>query len=203
MRRTLCSCAIVIATVLVRPSVAAAQEKGQFGVTLAYPPAVGVIWHVADRVAVRPDFTFTQLTSDLISTTTITFGSQRQTMVTTSSSTNTAVGFGVAALVYLWKRDAARAYVSPRYNYSRATITPSSPEISSQMTTNNGASGSFGAQYTLSPHFNVFGEVGVAYNHGSISTKLPDSVQTPIAARIETTNRSVGMRSAAGVTLYF
>ena len=37
---------------------ALAQDAGQVGVLLGFPSAVGVIWHVTDNIAVRPEVSF-------------------------------------------------------------------------------------------------------------------------------------------------
>ena len=51
----------VLAVTIAKPAVG--QEKGQVGLTVGYPASVGVVWHAVDRVAVRPEFTFTQISA--------------------------------------------------------------------------------------------------------------------------------------------
>ena len=41
-----------------------AQEAGDVGVTVSAPSAIGVIWHVTPRVAIRPDLSFSFNESD-------------------------------------------------------------------------------------------------------------------------------------------
>ena len=86
-----------------------AQERGQVGLTMGYPPAVGLVWHVTDLVAVRPEISFTSSASDPTSI----------PVLGTSTSSSSTLGVGVSALFYLWKWDALRAYVAPRFTYSR------------------------------------------------------------------------------------
>ena len=44
-----------------------AQEKGQAGITMGYPASIGVLWHLSDRVAIRPEFSFTNTDSSSVS----------------------------------------------------------------------------------------------------------------------------------------
>src|SRR5438128_1230854 len=46
-------------------SSAAAQDHGRVGLVIGYPAAAGVILHVSDRVAVRPDVSFSQTSQDI------------------------------------------------------------------------------------------------------------------------------------------
>ena len=34
---------------------AAAQEKGNVGITMGFPASVGLLWHATEKIAVRPD----------------------------------------------------------------------------------------------------------------------------------------------------
>ena len=43
---------------------ASAQEAGDVGVTVSAPSAIGIIWHVTPRVAIRPDLAFSFSESD-------------------------------------------------------------------------------------------------------------------------------------------
>ena len=187
---------------------ATAQEKGQVGVTMGYPATVGVLWQVADRVAVRPEISLSQNSGTATSTRTISVFGQVQTTETQVSSDNMAVGTGVSGLFYLWKREAVSMYVTPRYTYTRVTSSQqlsfdSLPEL---VTTSHFISGSFGAQYALGRRFAVFGEIGIGYTRtaqDSSSTLDSSPVSSSITSRTVTTTRGVSTRSAAGVVLYF
>ena len=95
---------------------------------MGYPASVGVVWHVADRVAVRPEISLSQTSTTLTSTTTLTvpFGGPIQTIVTQSTSDATTVGAGVSGLFFLWKREGLGTYLTPRYSYGRLTSTSAS-----------------------------------------------------------------------------
>jgi len=189
---------VVVLTLLI-PDAAIAQEKGQVGLTMGYPPSVGIVWHVADRMALRPEVSFNRDTTDSILTET--FDNQTQTI--RFSSTATFVGSGVSGLFYLRKRDALSAFLSPRYAYSHRSTTPvftTAVTFSGDTTTTHELSGSFGAQYAMGPRFSVFGEVGAAY---SASTSASDLVTPSIPSRSELTSHGVGMRSGVGVVVYF
>ena len=54
---------LIIAFLLFIGTSANAQEKGEKGLVIAYPTSVGFIWNVTDRIAIRPDVSFTKATS--------------------------------------------------------------------------------------------------------------------------------------------
>ena len=81
-----------------------AQEAGQAGITMGYPGSIGILWHVSDSVAVRPEISFSTSSSDNE------FGAD-----------TTNVSGGASALFYVAKWDRVRAYVSPRFAYGRTT----------------------------------------------------------------------------------
>src|SRR5206468_5297785 len=92
---------------LLNAHVARAQETGRAGLTMGYPGAVGMIWHVAERVALRPEFSFASSAAD----------------TATSGTDATSFGVGVSGLFYVRTWDNLRAYVSPRFVYGRGTTT--------------------------------------------------------------------------------
>ena len=141
---------------------AAAQDGGKAGVTIAYPSSIGLIWHVTDTVAIRPAFSFAHSDSD--------------STISTNDNHSNSFGVDLGVLFYLKKYDNVRTYVSPRFSYSRtsSTSTPSSaqgplPEITITGTSTGGA-GVFGAQYSPSRRFSVFGEVGIAFSQRNTNT---------------------------------
>lgn len=188
---------------LIVPAAAVAQEKRQVGLTMGYPASVGIVWHLADRVALRPDFTFNQTEVTGTLTLSVGIGNQIQTTQTQFSTTSTSVTTGLSGLFYLRKRDALSLFLSPRYTYSHGSTTPSATlgTASGATTTRiQGVSGSFGAQYAIGRRFSIFGEVGVAYST-SVSNS-PDAVAPSTTSRSENTGHGVGMRSGVGVVLY-
>ena len=101
IRLRLCVLAgLLIAT----PVTALGQEKGQVGLTMGYPASVGLVWHVAERVAVRPEFSFSKSTSDAEE-------------IIDASSSGWTLGVGISGLFYVSRADNLRTYVSPRYTY--------------------------------------------------------------------------------------
>jgi len=165
--------------VLTASGTAAAQEHGAVGLTMAFPAAIGVIFHATDKVAVRPEFTFNHNSTEL----------------TTLDATSWSVGTGVSALFYLRTQDRVQTYVSPRFSYthseSNAAGTTAIPGSSSNGT---GFSGSFGAQYSPSAKFSVFGEVGVGYTRSTTKSDLTGS---------DLMTSSWGTRAGVGIIVYF
>lgn len=209
LQRFLCVCALIVIAV----PAARAQEKGQIGMTMGYPSSVGMIVHLTDRIAVRPDFRF-------ITT------SQDDNLIDDSSHT---LGFGISGLIYLTKDDALRTYVTPRFLYNRTTSESSlaystsidligsigstiglpgtsiipAPTTYSTTSTNKAFSGSFGAQYSLHKRFSVFGEVGVAYNWSSLDFDFGDFGRIGIPESLTDGPHTWASQSAVGVILYF
>jgi hypothetical protein len=194
--------ACTLAAVLTSTGVAHAQEQGQIGITMGYPESIGVIYHVTDAVALRPEFLFRRTTLD----------------GALDENATTSVGIGVSGLIYLSKRDALHTYVAPRFNYTRVsseieTTFPSVPldlinllpsigltipPISIETTTTaKTVSGAFGAQYRLHDRFAIFGEVGLAYGWTD---------RSPLFERLDLDRsgpRTIGTSTAVGVIIYF
>ncbi len=190
-----------------------AQEHGQVGLSMGYPASVGIVWQIADRFAVRPEVSLVQSSGVSRSTLTVSittpFGTQTQTASTQVTTDTTTMGTGISGLIYLWKREALSAFVSPRYAFTRGTNTGTSNGATSPVgditTRNHFISGSFGAQYALGRRFSVFGEIGLGYNHGSASSP-PSSTPSPIGSTTsssESNNHGVSTRSGVGVVFYF
>lgn len=182
---------------------AGAQDRGQVGITMGYPASIGIIWHMTDGVALRPELSFARSSSESTTTATLTTfppGTYTTTSQTTSN-TSWQVAVGVSALFYVGKWDALRTYVSPRIAYSRTSFTSSNSTItpllgpSDTIGSSYFAAGSFGAQYSLAKRFGVFGEVGAGYTRGKTSSGT--------LGRSESRTNSFGTRSGAGVILYF
>jgi opacity protein-like surface antigen len=208
----------VLAVLLAAPAIA--QEHGQVGLSMGYPASVGIVWHVADRFAVRPELSLVQGSSLTLSTTTVTisspFGTQIETTETRLATDNATVGAGVSGLFYLWKRESLGAFVSPRYAYTRGSNTTTATnttirsgavaQVNDTTSRTHFFSGSFGAQYALGRRFSVFGEIGLGYTHGNVASPPSSSSQTPIVSvstGSESKNHNVSTRSGAGVVFYF
>jgi hypothetical protein len=140
MRRTL-TVFLFLASLLYTGS-AYAQDTRPFGVTMGYPASVGVLWHVTEGVAVRPEFSFDVFSSET---------ENSSPLGGDSSSDGNSVSVGLSALFYLARWDMTRAYVVPRYAYSRTTQSIDGPFTVIGDSTGNAhdVSVSFGAQHTL------------------------------------------------------
>ena len=163
---------------------AQAQEAGQVGITLGYPASVGLIWHVTDRVAVRPEVSFALGTSETHSD------------VFDTEGDSSTFGTGVAALFTLRQWDDVRAYAGPRFAYGRTTSSSENvldgvTELSSRTYE---LAGLFGVQYTPHRRFAVFGEVGIAYNN-----RETESGESTIVLE----SRNWGTQTGAGIIFYF
>jgi hypothetical protein len=161
-----------------RPS--SAQETGRVGLTMAFPAAVGVIWHATDALAIRPDFTFSQSSSGGASL----------------AASSDSVGLGVSALFYVRKWDNLRAYLSPRFGYQWSSFTYPGSSPASISTNTYSGSGSFGAEYLLHRRFAVFAETGLIYSHAS-------SGAAASGLSLDASSHTWGTRAGIGAILYF
>ncbi len=186
---------LTLSWLLLTSAAASAQEKGQTGLTMAFPASVGLIWHVSDHVALRPEvsFSFSKASTD------------SSTSPVASSVDGSSFAVGLSGLFYLRKWEGLSTYVSPRFSYGRTSttvttsVTLSLPpgftggSISNSPSENTSSiysvSGSFGAQYSLSRKFGVFGEAGLGYTdqRSSSSSKA----------------HTFGTRAGVGVLFYF
>jgi hypothetical protein len=193
IRRFVALCSVLVAAL---PAAAGAQEQHKVGVTMGYPASFGALWHVSDKVALRPELSFGGSSTD-------TTGSSIDI-----SGNGWSVGTGVSALFYLGKKDRLRTYVSPRFTYghssshsSLSSVIPVTPVTTTPVTTSDltstskstGFSGSFGAQFAVGDRFTVFGEVGLGYAHSWMK-----SSQTPTSG----SGNSWGTRTGVGVVFY-
>jgi len=197
---------LAVSVVLSAGANAFAQDAGQIGVTLGYPSAVGVIWHVTDNVAVRPEISFSTGSTE---SPTSSFSGLSAALGETSSTTVTA---GVSGLFYFGEWDKLRAYVSPRYTYTRLTSDSGSTFSTDTRNSAYTVSGSFGAQYQFHRRFAVFGETGFGYAHTRTSFTslllLPvipvgSNVPAPVSRSEELNSHNWSTRTGAGVIFYF
>lgn len=100
-----------IATVLLTfalASPAAAQEK-PFGITLGYPVAIGALWQVGERVALRPEFT-------------VGYSNEQDSEIGLESS---AWRFGIAtsAILSIYRNGPRHIYGVPYYEFQKRNAT--------------------------------------------------------------------------------
>lgn len=175
--------AIVSALALGTAPPAGAQDHGRVGLTAGYPGDVGVLWHASDSIAIRPSFTFTHSSGDSASG---------------GASSGWASGVGVSALFYVKKYDNVRTYVSPQFTWSHGSTALQSTAFTTvgitSTNTTTGGGGAFGAQYTPSAHFAVYGEAGVAFSHQKTSLSGPNTFSS--------TGNSWGTFAGVGVVFY-
>ncbi len=177
MRRSLALFSLALVVMSARSS--NAQDVAHVGLTMAFPAAVGIIWQATDRLAIRPDFQFSQSSSGSLS----------------SSSLSTTVG--VSALFYVRKWDNLRAYLSPRFGYQHSSVTLTGTAVNPSQDQYSYA-GSFGAEYQLHRRFAVFGEAGITYSH-----TVADNPSGFSGASVSTTGHIWGTRAGLGAIVYF
>jgi hypothetical protein len=186
--------AIGFAAVALAGRDAAAQEAGQVGITMGYPSSFGIVWHISDRIAIRPAISLARASNE-----------SEDATETDSSS----IGVDLSALFYVGKWDNVRAYIAPAYNYSH---TSSELEISltglpgpggnasfDTTTNTHGLRGTVGVQFTPHRRFAVYGETGIEYRW--FETEIEDG-SLSLAGR-ETTGNALSTRSGVGVIFYF
>jgi hypothetical protein len=194
---------LVVITLTMAANTASAQDEPRIGITMGYPASIGVVWHVTDRIALRPEMSVSSSTNDLTATSTISVGGTTVTNSTTNSNDNWQLLAGASALFYLTRHENLRTYVSPRWAYTRVESTSSntsSPGISDSAGNVQFVSGSLGAQYALGRRFSVFGEIGLGYTH---TTSAPTNVSPASTLLTTSTTNTIATRSGAGVVLYF
>jgi hypothetical protein len=209
--------AAVVHVWLAISATARAQDLPKLGITLGYPSAVGLLWNAADRLALRPEFTWSKTSTDAPAIADPILGP-----ISNGTSSDTwQTGAGVSALLYIGKYESLRTYVSPRLAYSQTNASSgvlSSLVSSSNTTSTWSTSGSFGAQYTAGRHFGIFGEVGLNYASTTSRTTLVESRTTVVGVgagglvttsssaftvRSDSHSHSTGTRSGAGVIFFF
>jgi hypothetical protein len=148
--RMACGAGLVLAGLTATP--AAAQEKGDVGLTVSAPSAIGVIWHVSERVAIRPEFSFS-------------FSETDGEGANVSDISAHSVALAGSALFYVGQWDSLRTYFAPRLSYSWAGSSTGNSGLDIDSNQNAwGLAGSFGAQYALGTRFAVFAEAGLMYS---------------------------------------
>ena len=162
------------------PGLASAQEAGKTGVTMGFPASVGLIWHASEKVAIRPEFSFTHSSTEAPG----------------GETSSDSYGLGVTMLFYTKKWDNAAAYIAPRFLWAHgsAESRADTGDLGSESTADSYQySGSFGGQGWFGSRFSVFGEVGIAYQTGTAET----------STSVDLKNKSWSIRSGVGAVLYF
>jgi hypothetical protein len=210
------SLAFAVTALLLCPLSARAQDEPKVGVTMGYPSAVGVLWRVADRVALRPEFTWTRTSFEVPAFSDPLLG----TVSPASTSDSWQTGTGVSALFYLSRFENLRTYVSPRFSYSYSSSSSGLPNTAASSSSDVWAyttSGAFGAQYGLGRHFGLFGEIGLNYTWSTTRSSLvesrtvlvgvgpggPITSTTTMTIRTDQQSHTVATRSGAGVIFFF
>jgi opacity protein-like surface antigen len=175
--------AIMAAMATIGGGATQAQERN-VGITIAHPTAIGMIWHLSEGVALRPEFSFSVIDRESTST----LGSLNQT-------DGTAVGIGISALFYTHRWDDVRGYISPRFSYGHATSTASSGSFEAKTTTKGyDWSASYGAEYRPVDRFSLFGEVGLGATRSTVTTDITSA---------RATSTTWGTRAGVGIAVYF
>jgi hypothetical protein len=160
-----------------------AQDQPDVGLTTGYPASIGLLWHINERTALRPQFSFTRMDSSSES-------------LVDATTDFWSLGTEISVLFFSPVRDDLKLYVAPRFAYSRTTGTTESSEST---TDSYSVGGMFGGHYSLGRRFAVFGEAGLQYSHAN---GLLTSVSIP-GLRRTNTGDSWGTRTGVGVVIYF
>jgi hypothetical protein len=181
---------LLVAALVLLPGSASAQEKGKTGIFMG-SSGLGLIWHATERVAIRPEVSFSRATYE----------------TPTSETDANSYSVGVSALFYMAKRDNAAAYFAPRYVYTHSSgeirynsllsLPTLFPTTAEQSASASQVSGSFGAQYWLGSRFSVFGEAGLAYGTGESES------QSGFGMVAKTDSNAFSTRASVAAAFYF
>jgi hypothetical protein len=166
---------------------AAAQDRGKVGITMGFPASIGVLWRASDKVAIRPELALSGNSSESTSSS------------FESEANGWTIATGASILFYLNTYDNLRTYFTPRFTYSRLSTTSELDGPFTDPTTKTtgnsvGATGSFGAEYSLGNKFAVFGEAGFGFSRASTTSS------STTAAKV--TGNSWGTRAGVGVIFF-
>ena len=128
---------LLLAPVLFAPTLARAQENGRIALTVSTPADLGVLWHISDRVGVRPEINASHSR-------------------TTGTSAILGAALSTSLLLYTSSAGATRTYLAPRLS-ARLTF-----QETAQDQVFWAAGLSFGAQHRFDrARLMVFAEGGV------------------------------------------
>lgn len=172
-----------------------AQDAPTLGLVIGAPAHVGLLWQVSERVAVRPDFSWSWSRTEATGQFSGTYE---------ASTRGVRVSPGIGVLFRLSDDERLQTYLATRYGFSRSSTSsesdlsvPGIPGSSRSLTRSTQRSHSggaaFGARYAPGSRFGVFGEFGLEYSSSSGS----------VAAAIDSTSKAAGTRAGVGVILFF
>jgi hypothetical protein len=95
---------VLVVSTLLCSGAAHAQKPASVGLTMGYPASIGLIWHVTDWFALRPDFSWSRYEA---------------TSEAGGSFEAWQLSSGLSLLFTVHEWDALRAYVSPAGGYAR------------------------------------------------------------------------------------
>ncbi len=182
--RTACAISALLVVILF-PIMAHAQEPGKTGLVMGYPASFGVIWQAGEKVALRPEMTFTWASNDSLAAS------------TGGTTSNWQLGAGVSALFYFARHDNLRPYFSPQWRYSHL----GSSGTASNDGNGNQLNGMFGAQYALGDRFGIYGETGAGYSWTTTTLNVPTTFAPPASYTLH--GKAFGVSGRAGVIFYF
>jgi hypothetical protein len=192
MRRLVLSAGSLLLSLL--PASALAQSEPKVGLSMGVPTAISLIWRVNDRIALRPEFGFSANSTTTTTTTTIP-GISAPTSTATISGWTLAPA--ISALIGIAKWDAVRAYVTPRFVYSRVSLSSQGTTALPATSSAFGVAGAIGAEYTLHRRFGVYGEAGLAFSRQTSKMTIAG------LSTGQSRSHDFGIRSAVGAILYF
>ena len=160
---------------------ASGQDAGHVGLTTGYPASIGILWHLSERTAVRPEISFA-------------FNSTSSESLINASTDFSSFSPAVSVLFFSSLRDNLKLYAAPRFGFSR---TNGSSEVTEATTDIYSISGTLGGHYALGRRFALFGEAGLQYSHET------GSATSTFGIRTKSRGDNVGTRTAVGVVIYF
>ncbi len=173
---------LLLSCIALVPATARAQERGQTGVVMGYPTTFAFIWHVSDRLAIRPEVGFAHSSTD-----------NENSIFSVDASIDTwTATVGGSVLWYVGRVDNVRTYFSPRIAFAHNSADSSTNDDDPRTADTFAASGSFGAQYTPVRKFSVYGEIGYGFSHGWSEVTTPIST-TKISGWTWSPRTSVGV----------
>lgn len=182
---------------------ASAQDRDKFAVVASTQEPIGIVWHVTDKIAVRPAIDFAHGSSSTEGDPYVLAG----VTLPARDPSFTTFGLQLSGLLYLARWDDLRAYVAPGYGHTWV----SQDQYSFTESSNHQVEGLLGLQYSLGSRFAVFGEFGLSYARVTRETTIdfpfvdvlpvtPGLVYT--SSSIKTTMSATGTRSRFGVAFY-
>jgi hypothetical protein len=195
---------VFLAMASVRP--AFAQEAGSIGLSIGHPAAVGFVWQVTNRIAIRPEVDLV-LGGSSYSFGVYAFPFPGIDGSSTTESETWTLGAGVSALFTVYQAENLSVYVAPQYSrfgtrseqFETITVGGVSTSSPPERSTSSGHtfSGSLGVRYRLGERFGVFGEAGVTQDREDVAS--PYSIGSSDDASYSLTR----LRSGVGVVFWF